>query len=381
MYPIRVSSLPQVMRCAGSWVLQLMHPEPADAINQAAAEGTAGHEISAEILRAIAAPQSGPPRGAMSYIGHTASNGVTLDRSICEAVSEYVLDVTATIHRLGHANALHVEEPIEVIPGVLGGTPDAWHFDGKTITIWDEKLGHDPIDAYENWQLLGYLMGIVRKLGINGLQDQFIHVDLRIVQPRAFHRLGTVRSWQFMLDSARGYFNRIEATCAEIMRGEQTTRVGDQCLFCSARGNCLSLSNAAGTVLEFVASATSIPFESAAAALELDLLDRAIDIAKSRRAGLREVVESKLRAGEQLAQFVLEPKYGRDGWGVPDDQLFAMGDALGVNLRKTTPITPNQAKAAGLLTEVIDNLKERKTSGFELVRVDQATANQIFKRS
>lgn len=380
MYPIRVSSLPQLMQCSGSWVLQMMHPEPSDAINQAAADGTAAHEVAAEILRAIASP-SGAPRDPMSYVGHVASNGATLDRSLCEAVAAYVEDVTTTIHRLGHANALQVESVIDVIAGTLGGSPDAWHYDGRTITVWDFKTGHDPIEAYENWQLLGYLKGIAQLLKIDGLADQYVHVDLRIVQPRAVHRLGPVRSWQFMLDGARGYFNRIEATCADIMRGESSTKVGPKCLYCSARGNCESLTNAAGAAVEYVGSATSIPFDAASAALELDLLERAIDVAKSRRAGLREVIEHKLRAGEQVAQFVLEPKYGRDGWSVPDDQLFAMGDALGVNLRKVTAITPNQAKAAGMVPDVVDNLKERKPTGFELVRVDQATAHQVFKRS
>lgn len=368
------------MGCPGAWVLQLMHPEPADAINQPAAEGTAAHEVAAELLRNLASATP-TPRDPMAYVGHVASNGVALDRALCDAVADYVADVSKVVHRLGKNQGLHVEELIDVIPDTLGGSPDAWHYDGRTITVWDFKTGHDPIEAFENWQLLGYLLGIVRKLKIDGLADGFTHVDLRIVQPRAHHRLGTVRSWQFMLDEARGYHNRIEATCADIMRGETKTKAGRSCLYCSARGNCETLTNAAGSVLEFVGAATSIPFDAGAAALELDLLERAIDVAKSRRAGLREVIEAKLRGGEQVAQFVLEPKYGRDSWSVPDDQLFLMGDAIGVDLRKVSAVTPTQALAAGCHPDVVNNLKERKSSGFELVRVDQATAQQVFKRS
>lgn len=367
-WPIRVSSLAQLIGCGGSWVMQAMHPEAPDAINQAAAEGTAAHEAAALVLK-------GEAPAVMGLVGWTASNGVVLDRGLCEAAAEYVRDVQRTAAEGGE---LHIEQTMGVIPDVLGGTPDAWHWHGSKLTIWDFKSGHNPVEAFENWQLLGYLMGILRARGINGLQDGFIRVDLRIVQPRALHRQGTIRSWTFIADAARGYFNRIEDACRDVLTGNPATKSGNHCLYCSARAYCPAAARAAGAALEFIGSASSIPLDPAAAAYELDLLERAIEAAKTRRSGLTEVVEHSIRGGKQIAQFVLEPSYGRDTWTVPDENLFIMGDLLNVDLRKTTPLTPTQAIAAGMSPEVVNNLRERKQSGFKLVRADACTAKQIF---
>jgi hypothetical protein len=367
-WPIRVSQLAQLIGCGGSWAMQLVHPEAADAINQAAAEGTAAHEAAARVL-------VGEAPDVMGLIGWTASNGVQLDRSLCEAAQMYVKDVQRVA---GEGGDLHVEELIEVIPGVLGGTPDAWHLHGSKLTVWDFKSGHNPIEAFENYQLLGYLMGILRKLGVNGLQDGFLRVELRIVQPRARHRLGPIRSWQFVADAARGYFNIIEDACSQALIGNASTRSGSGCLWCSARAYCEAATKAAGAAIQFIGSTSSIPVEPEAAAYELELLERAIEAAKTRRGGLIEVVEHSLRSGKQIAQFVLEPKYGRDSWNVPDQNLFIMGDALGVDLRNTKPITPTQAIAAGLSPDVVNSIRDRKATGFELVRADASTAKQIF---
>lgn len=381
MWPIRVSQLAEIMGCPGSWLLQTIHPEPDGLINEAAAEGTAGHEVAADILRAIACPSSGGTRSAISYVGHVASNGVTIDRSVAEAVAEYVRDVQGAIHLLGNAAGLQVEQPIEVIPGVLGGTPDAWLYSPRdnTLIVWDLKLGHGPVEAFENWQLLGYLSGILDKLKISGLADQFLKVSLRIVQPRAPHRLGPVRRWDFIASEARGYFNQIRARCEQVITSDNPRTVaGPQCLYCSARANCDTLQRSGAAAVEFAGSAQSIPVEYAAAAVELDLVERAIDLLKSRRSGLREAVEYALKSGQQVREFVLEPKYGRDVWSVPDEDLFIIGDSVGVDLRVVKPLTPTQAKSAGMLPDLVDNLRERKAAGFELVRADQSTARAIF---
>lgn len=367
IWPVRVSGLGQLIGCGGSWAMQLIHPEPADSINQAAADGTAAHEGAARVLRGECSP--------FDLVGWAASNGTILDRGMCEAIEAYTSDVLRYAREGGD---LHVEEPIEVIPDVLGGTPDAWHHHGSKITVWDFKTGHDPIEAFENWQLLGYLAGVLNKLGINGLQDGFIRVELVIVQPRAMHRLGTRRSWVFFADAARGYFNRIEDAARDALTGNPATKSGSHCLYCSARAFCPAAAKAAGAALEFIGSASSIPLDPAAAAYELDLLERAIEAAKTRRAGLSQAVETAIRSGHAVEQFVLEPSYGRDSWKIPDGELFIIGDAMGVDLRNTKPITPTQAKAAGLDPALIDNLRDRKASGVKLVRADASTAKQIF---
>jgi hypothetical protein len=166
------------------------------------------------------------------------------------------------------------------------------------------------------------------------------------------------------------------------MLGNVNTRAGSQCMFCPARANCDTLAQAAGAVLEFAQRAQGIPVEGKAAAVELDLLDRGVDLLKARRSGLEAQLTAKLKAGEQVPYFALTPSYGRQAWAHDTDTVLAVADALGVDVRKPVELlTPKQAAAAGMPDDLVEAYTTRPQTGMKLTRDMGANARRVFSKN
>lgn len=174
--------------CRGWPLMNQLFPELEDRVESA--EGTASHDVG-ESLIGFAARGLTPK--AEEYVGGQAKNGVVIDQDMYDGARLYADDVRAVMSRSScfvpvveqrvHAPRIHSE---------AWGTPDCWLFDERNgvLYLWDYKFGHLIVEAFENWQLLVYLCGILDQLDIDGYQDQRIRVEFRIVQPRAFHPKG-----------------------------------------------------------------------------------------------------------------------------------------------------------------------------------------------
>src|SRR5690606_19069954 len=95
----------------------------------------------------------------------------------------------------GTMRDMHIEEYIDLscIYAGMYGYIDNWLLDTKanTLYVWDAKFGHRGVDAFENWQLITYVAGLLEQLSINGFVDQNLNVSLRVSQPRSFRSGGT----------------------------------------------------------------------------------------------------------------------------------------------------------------------------------------------
>lgn len=386
----RASSLSVLVKCPGSWELSQMFPDP-DEGSDAAAEGTAAHEVGADILNAFTDIDA-PTVCEQDRVGKAASNGVIITKEMFDSAREYANSVIRISNQRGLVQKRHVEQFMMIpdIDPLCGGTPDCWAFDDKTgeLFVWDFKHGHQPVEVFENYQLIAYAIGALRVLDdagtikYNGQTDQAIRVHMTIVQPRAHHREGTERTWSCMASDLRGYVNVLQAALQGIMEGNANTRAGSHCLFCSARGNCETLTRAAGTVLEFAQRATGIPLEAKAAAVELDLLERGIELLKARRTGLESLVEQQIKQGVQVPYFTLVPSYGRKSWALPAEEVLAVSDAMGVDIRKPVDLlTPKQAAAAGLPDELVEAYTTTPQTGMKLTRDLGTSARRVFDKN
>jgi hypothetical protein len=86
-----------------------------------------------------------------------------------------------------------------------------------------------------------------------------------------------------------------------------------------------------------------------------------------------------LRGGTRIPFFSAQHASGRERWKVPVGEVFALGEMLGVPVRKPPEaITPAQARKAGIDAGVIQAYAETPKGALKLVRVDDDAAKLAF---
>lgn len=364
------------VHCPGSVTMEERFPETTR--SEAAEEGTASHFVGSETLSGRAIPAA----------GQTAPNGVILTAEMVEAAEVYT-DAVASAAPPGAL--LQVEKPLRVgrVHADCWGTPDLWYFDPTswTLHVWDYKYGFGIVEPFENWQGICYATGALDIVAANmgqpvGLIDQRVTVVIHIVQPRPFHIVGPVREWKIPASDLRGYVNRLEASAAAALGENPRTISGDYCRYCSARHACPAAQKAAMFAVDYTDRAAAEELSPEALAIELRTLQRAAKAIEYRLAGLESQAIAMLQGGGFIPGFAIDSGKGRPAWTGTAAEVFALGDMFGVNLRKPEePVTPGQAKKAGIPADVVAALSESKGSGIKLVPTGNSLAAQIFKQS
>lgn len=166
---LSASRTERFMSCPGSVRLEAQMPyEPA---GEAAAIGTAIHELSERILNGheIDDPDVNPEHLAM------AQEYANFINNLVEKPRKKLIEV-------------NVDAGLKSLHPSLGGTADAVLVDGNHLIICDLKTGRVPVEAKDNKQLLTYALGVMRQFNA----PASIQCTMHIFQPRAGHSKWTV---------------------------------------------------------------------------------------------------------------------------------------------------------------------------------------------
>jgi len=116
-----------------------------------------------------------------------------------------------------------------------------------------------------------------------------------------------------------------------------------------------------------------------AMALQYERLLEAQKLLKTLTSGFEAQLSSRLLRGESLPGWGMESKVGALEWTQPVEEVFALGDLMGVDLRKAPEaITPTQAKNKGLDPSLLSDYASRPNKGVALTKVDPSRAMRIF---
>lgn len=349
------SSAARWVKCPGSVPLSEQYP---DESGDAAVEGEAAHWLAGQwLLRGVAPTDT------------VAPNGVVIDAEMREYVEGYVQFIRT---EAGPNLTLAIEERIEV-PAVhpeCYGTPDATWTTNRVLHLADFKYGHGYVDAFENWQMLAY--------AARDLPDDWV-VSIVIYQPRSYHRDGPVRRWRVLAGDLEGYVRSLRASAHEALGNNPATVVGPHCKHCPARHACKALQASALDAVESLSDATPVELPPAALSYELKLLRRASDDISARLAGLEAQAMSAIQGGALVPGWAIEHTAGREEWTVPPAQVFSLGVIAGVSLAKDPqPITPAQARKAGIDASMVAQFCQRKPGAAKLVPLDVNAARKAF---
>jgi hypothetical protein len=310
-----------------------------------------------------------------------APNGTATTLEMLEGAEIVMEDIERT---LGPAwrSMLFVEQRVKISRTQNAGTPDyyAWTrtSDGRPLLIlWDYKFGRKVVEIYENWQILNYVMGVLEAAG---LDDQTVVVDMRVVQPRAPHRQGPLRSWRELAANLRGQFNKLEYAARMANSPNPVANpTPEGCENCSGRHACEALQRAAFAASAYAQQGAALDLTPHGLGLELRELTRARAMLDARVTGLEAQVESSIKRGVNVPFWSLQSAISRLTWTVSTPEVLALGQMCGLDLAKPVEVvTPTQAKAAGLPETVVNVYAKRPPGAVKLTPDDGSKARLTF---
>ena len=359
--------------CPGSHALEALYPE--DTESPEAREGTAAHFYATEAVQ-----------GRFHPIGTVTPNGHPIDAEMVECGGLFVQDVARELAEAqrgpdpaAHGVETHLTMHARIHPDAEG-TPDCYLLDvaGGRLIVWDYKYGHRNVDPYKHAQLVCYAAGVIEAYELTDADVRCLSVSLRIVQPRNFSSAGPVRRWDTGGVTLLREIARVSHAAHAAKAPGAPTLTGPHCRDCSAIHACEANRRVGGYAMDLAGRLAPEVMPPDALGLELRNIDRALQRLQARRDGLAEVAMAALRGGARMPYYGIGHGSGREAWTVPLPEVFAMGDMLGVDLRKPAAITPKQARDAGVDAAVTKAYSAIPRGAAKLVAVDDNHAAKAF---
>ena len=159
---------------------------------------------------------------------------ITIDEDMIDCSEQYVDFVNWKNEEYGGSLLIEEKVMIDEINPKCWGTADAIVLGENKISVIDFKSGRWPVEVQRNKQLSIYGLVALSRYG-----DENTTLDLTVVQPRAKHKDGSIRTWRVSAQDLVmwGYGSLKEAldACEE---EEPKLVFGDHCRFCPAKDKC-----------------------------------------------------------------------------------------------------------------------------------------------
>lgn len=334
-----------------------------------AREGTAAHHYLSERLL-----------GRTIKVGDFAPNGEIITEEMAEC-TQIAIDYVATmLPKLDRPPCVEQRVAMPSIhPTLNWGTSDWFGCNVSSRTIWimDYKHGHGYVDPWENWQLVDYGVGVARHFGIE--IDGTWRMVFAIVQPRAYHPSGPLKEWECFGGRFTALTERLATAAAEATGPDPEMRTGDHCRYCQGRAHCAAYQRVVGDSLDVAQQGVPQEMNPAAVGTMRTQIHTAIKRLEAMATGLDAQIDSMTRKGQRVPGWELKPKDTRLVWSKPIPEVHALGDLLGVDLRKNDAVTPTQAVKLGIDEAVISEYAKRPPGGMKVSPSDKDSAAKAFK--
>lgn len=354
--------------CPGSAAMERLYPE--DEESEDARRGTAWHWYIAENLadREVA-------------IGTLAPNGFPVDLEMIQCATDLLADVRDTLKAAGPNAIVLMESSVTMkyaIHNDCWGTPDIYilDVDNRRLHVWDPKYGHRYVDAYMNWQLLCYAVGIFETHGIEDYSDW--QITLTIAQPRNYAPEGPMREWFLNGRELAGHRESLRIAAIHASQPGAVLKTGEHCRDCLAAHACPALQRAAMAAVDVSHKQGSIDMPAPAVGLEMTILTASAARLKARLDALTEHAMGLVRKGHAVPHWTMGRTQPRTVWKEPVEAVVAMGYIFGVDLAKPEAITPKQAIKAGIDPAVIDEYADTPMGSLKLIPMDDSAASKAF---
>jgi hypothetical protein len=364
--PVTIASTAPVwVKCpVSAWIAQLYkQPKSLQAL-----EGEAAHEMAQFVL-------SGEVESPNELVDRAATNGVIFSREMVEPVTIYINEVRRGGPGFWVEESISIETPHEPVTGRCDGANFYLDKELGFLRVIDFKYGYSTIEVDENWSMLAYSIDIATRLTEEG--HEVNDVELVIVQPRAYHHDGAIRSWSCSGAQLMRYHGLLMAAVEAVYSEDRECVTGNHCNKCNARANC-PVAKMAGMNGIDIAHAplpdTDTPDQVAAL---LDTLDRALDVIKHTRSAMEERAVNMISNGQVIPGRSMKPgKSHRKFTNEKETREYAK--IMGISVDKNKELcTPAEAVRRGL---VVTGITHSPSTAPKLVKYSAATqANKVLK--
>lgn len=324
-------------------------------------EGKAASWLAARILRGHIMPQDAADQ--------KAPNGWV----ITDEMVNHVVAFADYARSLGGA-MIH-----ETTPVVLGNGEVQGHVDdtiafiaGQTLHIVDLRYGWKVVEPDRDPTLMCYGLGLA-----NAMTARIV---LHIYQPRPFHPDGPARSWTIPASEATQWHDWLVNMAMMGNRGMDIAQPGNHCHRhnCPAQGTCAVLRQSVYADHDrMVGRGLDRKMTPAELAAELDFLERAEDLLKSRKAGVEAEAEGRARSGEFIQGWEVVMRKGQRKFTVDGPAVFAK---TGIDPYVQKVCTPAELERRGANKEVVKTITDTPNIGTKLQRVDVKATERMFRR-
>lgn len=363
--------------CAYYPTMAAAYPALEDTIE--AREGSAAHHLLAMRLW-----------GVVLELGDLAPNGEPITKEMVDCTTRMVADIEAL--RLAYPDLEECTEEKVYMPSVHPrlnwGTSDWFAISRKAKKIWlkDYKHGHSYVDAWENWQLSDYLLGVINHFQVNDYEKWT--ADLAIYQPRCYHDDGPVKTWELGGHRFKDLSAKLAAAAAEATSPNPRMHTGDHCTYCEGNIHCPAFRRSVEKGIDLSMRGAPEEMGPEAKGTLRTMVHIALARLKGMATGQDADIEANIRAGTTIPGWELKPTQTRLAWTCSVGEVHYLGAMMGVPLTTTEDaggltvvsgvLTPKQAIDAGIDEAVIMAYASRPPAGLKVVQSSTTSAAKAF---
>lgn len=357
------------LACPGSyWLEAKFQSKDSDSTR----EGIAAHWVATEYLR-----QASSSGESLDLVDKFTPEGELITQEMVDGAKLFTTEVMQIIaNNTTEACAIGIEQNIDIgiIHPLCKGRCDCFVIHSETLSVFDYKYGHKPVEAFENWQLIEYAAGLVDKY------YDIKHINLFVIQPRNFVS-NPVKLHTFDYDQLWEYIEKLRVSEANAVIPQSPVRPSEQCFTCNARHACAGLKSAALAGIELSESSLPDNVSPQEMGAELRILNHAKKLMEARQLALQEQILDAICKGESIPGFKAEWGTGKTVWELSDGEVIEMAKLFGMDLAKPIEaITPKQAEKKGFDKDLIKQFTKQQSGGIKLVEDDLQLTRKIFNQ-
>jgi hypothetical protein len=240
----------------------------------------------------------------------------------------------------------------------------------SVLYVDDFKYGYTIVEPEHNWTLIAHAIGWCVE---NDIAPD--HITFTIHQPRAPHHDGRVREWSIGYQQLLDLYQQMSMT---LNNPDHVTRTGPHCYRCPSFTSCEARQTAELSAVEVACMAYNANINNDDLAARLDLIARAKKLLDQSEKAYLELGTHRVEKGEIVKNYSMKIEQTNRVWndGITPEIMQAL---IGRDISSRKLPTPRQAEQAGLTSDFVNLLSDRRDKGKKLVRIDaNKKASKMF---